>query len=244
MLYDVQTIQETKEVEEVRDGHKCKVRYLVQKRMVPVRKEAVDLLKKLKANIQRLPDDIKTMNTNGQNLVRNTLGTTFNEGNREDNVTKQLVKDKDKVSLLRLEKEKTKVGVVDMLTDTEKKQRALQEKYSFADQPDVQHTFRITHLALNGNSADPVDFAEGKAEFEEFLDGIKDYVLQRSKVRLRFHTNFRKSMHNDVFTGVVNFYFEDQSQAILLKNELEGAVFNNYEIFTEWFERRPPQPQP
>ncbi len=242
MLYDLPTIQETREAEEVRDGHKCKVRYLVQKRMVPVRKEAVELLERLKANLQKLPEDIKSLNTNNQNLVRNTLGTVFNEGNREDNVTKQLVKDKDKMSLLRLEKEKTKV--VDTMTEAEKKQKALLEKYSFADQPDTQSTFRITNLALNGNLADPADFAEGKAEFDDFLDQIKESIQQKHKIKLKFHVIFRKSMHTDVFNGMVNFYFDDQSQAVLLKNELEGAVFNNYELYTEWFERRPQAPRP
>lgn len=26
----------------------------------------------------------------------------------------------------------------------------------------------------------------------------------------------------------------------MMKEQLEGAVFNNYELVTEWFERRPP----
>lgn len=238
MLYDSQTVQETKEAEEMRDGHKCKVRYLVQKRLVPVRKEAVNLLEKLKANLQKLPEDVKALNTNNQNLVRNPHGTVFNEGNREDNVTKQLVKDKDKMTLLRLKQESGKVA--DTMTDAERKQKALLEKYSFADQPDTQSTFRITNLALNGNPADPADFANGKAEFDDFLDGIKETIQAKHKIKMKVHYIFRKSMHTDVFNGMVNFYFDDASHAVLLKNELEGAVFNNYELYTEWFERRPP----
>jgi hypothetical protein len=38
----------------------------------------------------------------------------------------------------------------------------------------------------------------------------------------------------------VNFYLDDKAQATLLKDELEGAIFNNYELQTEWFEKKPP----
>lgn len=212
----------------------------MQKRLFPVRKEAADLLRKLITNTKNLPDDLKAMNSNNQNLTKNTLGTLFNEGNREDNVTKNLVKDRDKMMLQRLEKEKGRV-MVDTTTEAEKKQKALIEKYGVSDQTDVQHTFRISNLNIEGNPADPNDFLDGKSAFDEFLEIIKETVANKSKVKLRFHYNFRKNMHTDIFTGVVNFYFDDKSQAELLKKELEGSVFNNYELSTEWFERKPPQ---
>jgi hypothetical protein len=36
----------------------------------------------------------------------------------------------------------------------------------------------------------------------------------------------------------VNFYFEEKRNAELLKNELEGSIFGNYEIQTEWIEKK------
>ena len=104
MLYQLHTIHETKEAECEKDGQKCKVKYLIQKRKVPVRKEAADLLVKLTTAMQK-DDSIKHLNTNNQNLSRTQNGMTFNQGSREENVTKNLVKDRDKVMMNKLEKE-------------------------------------------------------------------------------------------------------------------------------------------
>jgi hypothetical protein len=234
MLVNQPTYFETKEVEEIRNGQKCKVRYLEQKRMMPVRKEAVELLEKLKARMETL-DAIKAQNTNGQNLVTHAHGIVFNEGNREDTVISKLVKDKDVANLQKLEKDRLKTTE----TKIEQPKKMSQLAQIGTEQGDIQHTFRVLNLAMSGNTADPFVFARGKNDFEDFLQNIKEEIFQKKKIRVRFNTNFRKSMHTDLFMGVVNFYFEDRSHAELVKNELEGAVYNGYEIMTEWFERRP-----
>jgi hypothetical protein len=200
MLYELATVHETKETEEVRDGNKYKVKYLVQHRQFPARPQAVDLLKKLRANMKTMPE-ILSMNTNGQNLSRNLHGITFNEGDREENVTNKLVKDKDKKLIDSLEKEKNRAPA-DTRTAEEIRVQQLREKYQVSDAMDVQHTFRIINLVLDGDPSEPNYFEKGKAEFEKFVETVKEHILQTKKTKIRANSNFRKHPVTDKFMGV------------------------------------------
>jgi hypothetical protein len=142
------------------------------------------------------------MNTNGQNLTRNTLGIIFNEGNREENVTSKLVKDKDKKAIQDLEKNRNVGGTMDLRTDAEKKMQELRQKYDFGEMGEVQHTFRVVNLVLSGDPNEPDYFEKGKAEFDVFLEDVKDQILAKEKVRVRGNHNYRKQMHTDKFFGV------------------------------------------
>lgn len=200
MLHQQSTLQETKEVEEIRDGQKCKVKYLVQHRLVPVRREAADLLKKLRNHSKTLPE-VVSMNTNGQNLSKNIHGVHFNEGDREENVTNKLVKDKDKKLIDTLEKEKKGIPT-DTKTAEELKKEGLLNKYGITDTQDTQHTFRITNLVMEGDPSDANDFEKGKAEFEKFIETVKENIFTTKKVRIRAHMNFRRQMTTNKFMGV------------------------------------------
>lgn len=199
MLYELTTIYETKEQEEMRDDQKCKVRYLIQKRKYPVRKEAADLLNKLKNNMLKI-ESVRSANANNQNISRTTIGMTFNEGSREDNVSKNLVKDRDKVMLSKLEKEKNKTTED---KPVEKKNDLQLAQYAGTD--DVP-PFRILDLNLPGDMRNPDDFLDGKAEFEEFIEDIKKEIFEECKRRIRVNLNFRKQMSTDRFNGVCIHY--------------------------------------
>lgn len=202
MLYDLRTVHDTTEREEIRDGEKVKVKLLVQHRKFPVRKQANQLLQKLYKNLPKNTEAV-AMNTNGQNLTRNTLGIVFNEGNREENVTSKLVKDKDKKALQDLEKNRNVSGPADSRTDNEKKMQELRQKYDFGDMGEVQHTFRVVNLVLSGDPTEPDYFEKGKGEFDVFLEEVKEHILNTYKVRVRGNHNYRKQMLTDKFFGVI-----------------------------------------
>ena len=234
MLYQLHTIHETKEAECEKDGQKCKVKYLIQKRKVPVRKEAADLLVKLTTAMQK-DDSIKHLNTNNQNLSRTQNGMTFNQGSREENVTKNLVKDRDKVMMNKLEKENNSAPDKKL---NEKKSDLAGFAYSEGDQ---QITFRVVDLMLPGDPKNEDDFKEGKAEFDEFIEDVKKELFEEKKVKIKVHLHYRKQMNTDRFNGMVHFYLEEESQAKMLKEKIHMRIFNNYELRTEWFEKKPPK---
>jgi hypothetical protein len=50
--------------------------------------------------------------------------------------------------------------------------------------------------------------------------------------------NFRHNRTTQKFNGTVNFIFEEESEAMMLFNHIDGKDFNNFILRPEWIPER------
>lgn len=235
-IVDILPQNETKEAEEVRTGErgmkeKWKVRYLIQKREVPVRKEALSYVEQLRA--RALKNTAYVAKNTGQTLSVHPKGTVFDEGNREENFGNNWGTDADQAKINRINAASIE-AIVGTATN-EKPKPSLGDKYNFGDE---QYFIKIQNLVLPGNVASMHEFEDAKFDFGQFLDGIRDTILANTKTRIRLYPQYGRRMRDNVFNGIVTFYFDDESHAQLARKELDGAIYNNYEIHVDPVEKK------
>lgn len=135
MFKGFETIHESVEEVEEKDGAKSRVFYLVQKTPMYISKKAWDKLNNFK-KFGKAVDEVES----AKNLSKLSQGIEFDGGVTEDNVAKKLTKDKDLARLQKLEREKMQVG--DPEANNANNKRSIMDEFDTT-------TYSFRYLAYN-----------------------------------------------------------------------------------------------